>query len=76
MQEKESVITKILKDEISLNRFIVVELSYPYEYKNIEVIVNKIDKKLENAIRDIPMIDEISVRVIKNEHKIIRGLRR
>lgn len=60
-------------------RLIQGNLSVQYENfnsetKSIEVLVQRIDKGLKRAIEKIPVIDEIGIRVIRNEHRIFRDL--
>lgn len=48
--------------------------SFSSETRTIETLVNRIDKGLKQAIVNIPVINDIGVRMVRNEHRIFKDL--
>lgn len=48
--------------------------SFSSETRTIETLVNRIDKGLKQAIVNIPVINDIGIRMVRNEHRIFKDL--
>lgn len=70
-QIKETIASEI---RLIQGNFSVQHESFNSETKSIEMLVQRIDKGLKRAIEKIPVIDELGIRIIKNEHRIFRDL--
>lgn len=48
--------------------------SFSSETRSIEALVHRIDKGLKKAIINIPVVNDIGVRMVRNEHRIFKDL--
>lgn len=70
-QIKETIASEIRLIQGNLS---VQHESFSSETKSIEMLVQRIDRGLKKAIEKIPVIDELGIRIIRNEHRIFRDL--